>query len=77
MTRNREKLEAMNKISNGTKELIGIAVFFIIDCLLLMGMFYVCSDLLSIQSSTWKIIISNVVATPISYFAMKKIMSLF
>ena len=77
MTRNREKLETMNKISNGTKEFIGIAVFFIIDCLLLMGMFYVCGDVLSIQSSTWKIIISNVVATPISYFAMKKIMGLF
>ena len=66
----------MNKMSDGVKQLIWIVVFFIIDILLLMGMFYVCEECLSIQNTTWKIIISCIVATPISQYVTNKIMKL-
>ncbi|MBO8465824.1 MAG: hypothetical protein IAB93_07505 [Bacteroidetes bacterium] len=66
----------MNKMSDGVKQLIWIVVFFIIDILLLMGMFYVCEEWLSIQNTTWKIIISCIVATPISQYVTNKIMKL-
>ncbi len=64
----------MNKMSDGVRELIWIVGFFIVDCLLLGAMFYICGEWLSIQSNTWKIIIGSIVATPISYYLMKKIM---
>lgn len=66
----------MNKMSDGVKQLIWIVVFFIIDILLLMVMFYVCEEWLSIQNTTWKIIISCIVATPISQYVTNKIMKL-
>lgn len=66
----------MNKMSDGVKQLIWIVAFFIIDILLLMGMFYVCEEWLSIQNTTWKIIISCIVATPISQYVTNKIMKL-
>lgn len=55
------------------KAIIGPIVFFILDVLLLWGMFIVCTDVFDIQSTILRILLSNIVAVPISYYIYKRI----
>lgn len=55
------------------KAIIGPVTFFILDVLLLWGMFILCTAVFDIQSTILRILLSNIVAVPISYYIYKRI----